>query len=193
MPGAFYGIVVSHGLFVLCGATYFVYWALQELAPGPAAVGMFLLSLLLGFGGAIGAFASVIAGASEGAEGRLKLGRIVAACGALLVAAYVATSVLLDRPFTSELVFVMIWACAEMCALHVAHVRGWLVGGRALAALGAASLALATGLACYAIYFELEGRARFAAGLVPYAAVSLAMLVAGLLVLRGRRCPPPAN
>jgi hypothetical protein len=189
MPGPFFGLVISHALFVLCGGTYFAYWALQELAPGPAAVWLFFLSLLSGFGGAIGALACVIAAASEGAGGRLKLGRVVAGCGALLVAVYIATSVLWDRPFTSELVFVMIWATVELCALHVAHVRGWLAGGRALAAFLATGAALAIGLVCYAIYFCLHGTARFVSGLVPYAAVSLAMLVAGILLLRGRRCP----
>ena len=189
MPGTFYGLVASHGLFVLCGATYFAYWALQELAPGPAAVLLFFVSLLLGFGGALSSMACVLAATAEGSgggRGGFGLGRVVGACVALLVGAYVATSVVWDRPFTSELVFLMIWATVELCALRVAHGSGWLVGGMARAALIAVLLALAVGLACYTVYFVFEGRARFCLGLAPYAVVSIAMAVAGILLWRGR-------
>ena len=172
-------------MFVLCGATYFAYWALQELAPGPAAVLLFFVSLLFGFVGAISSAACVLAATAEGTGG-FGLPRVVGACVALLVGAYVATSVVWDRPFTSELVFLMIWATVELCALRVARVSGWLVGGRARAALIATLAALAVGLACYTWYFVFEGRARFCLGLAPYAVVSIAMAATGILLWRGR-------
>jgi Ca2+/Na+ antiporter len=191
----FWGLLVSHGLFVLSGATYSVYWVLQEMAPGPAALWTFLLALVLGFGGATGELAGVIGARPEtSSNGRFGLGHIVGACVALLIVTYVLTTVVMGRVFTSELIFAMAWATLELCALHDAHRRGWIPRRKAFAATTLVILALAFGLVCYAVYFLLEGRARFYAGLAPYCVASLAMLlVAVLLLLEKKRSGGPSQ
>lgn len=184
--GAFFGIAISHVLFVLCGATYFVYWALQESAPGSAAGLFFFLSILCGFGGAMGGFAATLAVAVGSAHGETKLWRIYAGCTAIFFAVYYLTSGLMDRPFTSELVFAMIWAAVELGALHASFVRGWLYGKGGILAVASVSIAILISLVCYAVYFLLVGRSRFYAGLIPYGAVSVAMLTAGVVLVRSR-------
>jgi hypothetical protein len=184
MDGALIGLLVAHALFVLSGITYSVYWVLQDAAPGPAAVLMFFLSILFGFGAAIGAFSCVLASMPLGDGRWLRLWHIVAANAALLVAMYAATSGLMGRVFTSELVFVMIWSTAEYCAVRAALARGWLTGPGAALAAGLTSLGLAVGLVCYAIYFLLDGRMRFYGGLVPYGVVSVTMAAIGVLLWR---------
>jgi hypothetical protein len=185
--GAFWGILLSHGLFVLSGVAYSTYWVLEEIAPGQTAEWMFFLALVLGCGGAASAFVSIKVVSEDAPKSGLKLPHIVGACAALLVVMCLLTTGAMARPLTSELVFAMIWAAVELCALHVAHCVGWIAGRKALAALVGVILALLIGLLCYTIYFFLDGRARFYAGLVPYGAVSLAMLVAGILLLLGKK------
>ena len=192
----FWTLLVSHVLFVSSGASYSVYWVLQEMAPGPAALWTFLLSLVFGFAGATGEFVGVTAaGIGTSSNHRLGLRHIIGACVALLIATYALTTTVMGRVFTSELVFAMCWATLELCSLHDAHRRGWLSRRKAVAATAVVILALAFGLVCYAVYFLLEGRARFYAGLAPYVVVSLAMLlVASLLLLKKRKSgvPPEA-
>jgi hypothetical protein len=192
----FWILIVSHVLFVLSGASYSVYWVLQEVAPGPAALWTLLLALVFGFAGATGEFMGVIdAGTETSSKSGLGLRHIIGACAALLTVTYILTTIVLGRVFTSELIFAMGWATLELCSLHDAHRRGWIHGGKAFAAATLVILALAFGLVCYTAYFLLEGRARFYAGLAPYVVVSLAMLlVASLLLLEKRKpgVPPEA-
>jgi len=185
MDNALRGLLLAHGLFVLSGAAYSAYWVLQEHAPGPAALLFFLVSLVSGFSAASGAFLFVIAAPTEEVSGRLRPRHVVLACLALLAATFAITTFGMGRPFTSELVFVMIWAATELCALLVAFRRGWLSRRSAAACVALVAAALAVGLVCYAIYFELVGAARFYSGLVPYGAVALAMLAVGALLGTG--------
>ena len=113
MDGALTGLLAVHGGFVLSGITYSIYWVLQDAGPSPTAVALFFLSILFGFGAAIGAFSLVLASVPLADGRRLKLWHVVAANLALLVAVYAVTTGLQGRPFTSELVFVVIWSTAE--------------------------------------------------------------------------------
>jgi hypothetical protein len=184
MSNALRGLLLSHALFVLSGVSYSVYWVQQAYARGPSMVLFFFLSLVSGVVAATAAFFCVLAGAMDGAGGGPRQGHVVAACAAILAIAYVVTGPVMGRPFTSELVFVMIWATAEYCALLAAYRNRWLPARGAIAATVLVSIALATGLACYAVYFVLEGAARFWAGLVPYGVVAIAMLAVGAMLLR---------
>jgi hypothetical protein len=184
MDGALVGMLVAHALFVASGITYSAYWILQDAGSGRAAATLFCLSILLGFAAAFGIFACVLASSPLADGRRLGLRHIVAANAALLLAAYAVTSGLMGRVFTSELVFVVIWSTAESCAIRAALARGWLSGSGAAVAAALVSLALVVGLACYAIYFLLDGRARFYTGLVPYGAVALVMATIGALLWR---------
>jgi len=189
-PAEFRRLLVSHGLFVLSGTTYSVYWVLQETAPGPAVLWTFLLALVFGIGGATGECAGVMAAGPEtSSNSRLGLRHIVGACVALLVVTYVLTTVVMGRVFTSELVFVMGWATLELCSLHEARRRGWLSRRGAFAATTLVVLALAFGLVCYAVYFLLESRAQFYAALIPYGVVSLAMLFVVILLQMEKKQP----
>jgi hypothetical protein len=173
-------------LFALAGVIYSVYWVLDETAPGPAAWSAYLLGVVFGIGGAAGQIAGI--GPAEpgtSTSGRLGLRYTVGACAALLIVTYAVTTIVFDRVFTAELVFVMGWATIELCSLHDARRRRWIQGRRAVAATVLVVLALAFGLACYTVYFLLEGRARFYAGLVPYGVVSLVMLLVAMLLLPG--------
>jgi len=184
MNGGLLGMLIAHVLFVLSGVTYSIYWVLQDVGPSPTAVALFFVSILLGFGAAIGTFSLVLASVPLGDGRRLKLWHVIVANLALLVAVYAATSGLMGRVFTSELVFVVIWSTAEYCAIRVALARGWLTGRGAAAATGIVSAGLAVGLACYAVYFLFDGRDRFYCGLVPYGVVAIAMAAVGALLWR---------
>src|SRR5512139_276522 len=83
-------LVVSHVLLVLCGAAYAVYWALDEMAPGPAAPWAYFLAVVFGIGGATGEAAG-IGGAGSGASSNSRFGlrHIVYACAALFIVTYV--------------------------------------------------------------------------------------------------------
>jgi hypothetical protein len=61
------------------------------------------------------------------------------------------------------------------------------LGVTARAAAGVVAFAFAFGLACYAVYYLLDGRARFYAGLVPYLVFSLAMLFVTLLLVMEKK------
>jgi hypothetical protein len=175
--------MVSQGLFALSAAAYAVYWVLQEPALGPAGLCVLLLSVVFGAVGAAGALMSVIdAGPDTSPRSRFGLRHIVGAGGALLILTYVLTTVAMGRMFTLGLVFAIVWATLELCALHEAHRRGWIPGGKAFAAITVVILALAFGLVCYAVYYLLEGRARFYAGVVPYGVAALAMLLVAVLL-----------
>jgi len=186
-------LIASHVLFVLSGAAYSVYWVLEEETPGAAAVSAFTMSVVLGFVGAAGEV--VASGAPRPRNSpyrRVGPGPIVGACLAVLLVAFFVTTIVMGRPFTSELIFVTAWAALELSSLDDAHERGWITGRRAVAAAAAVTFVFAFGLACYAVYYLLDGRARFYAGLVPYGVFSLAMLVvAGLLALEKRRSGGP--
>jgi hypothetical protein len=182
-------------LFALTGVIYSVYWVLDETAPGPAASWAYLLAVVLGIGGAAGQIAGIGAEPGTSTNRRLGLRHIVGACAALLIVTYIVTTVFMGRVFTAELVFVMGWATLELCSLHDARRRRWIQGRRAFAATVLVGLALAFGLACYTVYFLLEGRARFYAGLVPYGVVSLVILLVAMLLLsegKNAGAPPQA-
>ena len=181
----FWGLLVSHGLFVLSGATYSIYWVLEEMAPSQAVLWTFLLSLVFGLGGATGELVDVVASAETGARSnsRFQLRHIVGSGVALLTVTYVLTTVVMGRIVTSELIFVMGWGTLELCSLHETHRRGWLSRRRARVAIILVILALTFGLVCYAVYYLLEDRARFYVGLAPYGVVSMAMLLIVYLLL----------
>jgi small-conductance mechanosensitive channel len=189
MDGALLGMLIAHGLFILSGITYSIYWVLQDAAPGPTALALFFLSILFGFGAAIGTFSCVLAAVPLRDDRRLRLWHIVVANLALVVAMTFVTTRIIGRVFTSELVFVVIWSTAEYCAIRVALSKEWLPGRAALVAAGLVSAGLAVGLACYSVYFLFDGRERFYCGLVPYGAVTVAMVAVGALLLRSPRRP----
>jgi hypothetical protein len=189
MDGALLGMLIAHGLFILSGITYSIYWVLQDAAPGPAAVALFFLSILFGFGAAIGAFSCVIAAVPLQDHRKPHLWHIVVANLALLVAMTLVTTRIIGRVFTSELVFVLIWSTAEYCAIRVAASKEWLSGRTVLVAAVLVSAGLAVGLACYSVYFLFDGRARFYCGLVPYGAVTVAMAAVGALLWTSGRRP----
>jgi len=193
MDGALVGMLIAHALFVASGITYFAYWILQDTGPGPAVFALFSLSILCGFAAAIGTASCVVVSLPLADGRRLRLWHIVAANVALLIAAYAVTSGPMGRVFTSELVFVMIWSTVEYCAVRAALARGWLSGRGAAVAAALVSLGLLVGLVCYAVYFLLEGRARFVSGLVPYGVVALVMAAVGALLWREARRARPAS
>jgi hypothetical protein len=187
MDGVLMGLLTAHALFVVSGVTYSIYWVLKETAPGPTAVALFFLSVLSGFVAAIATFSCVLAALPLKDERRLRLWHVVVANAALLLAMTFVTTRIVVRAFTSELPFVVIWSTAEYSAIRVALARGRLAGRGLGIAVAAVSFGLAVGLICYAVYFLFDGTARFYCGLVPYGAVTLAMVVVGALLWRSRR------
>lgn len=187
-PAGFNTLVAAHGLYALSGAAYSVYWTLQEQTLDAAAVSVFAVSVILGFAGAAGELvASGVSRPRTLPYSRVGPVPIIGASMAVLIVAWFVTSVVMGRLFTSELIFVTVWAALELYSLDDAHRRGWITGSRAGAAVALVAFALAFGLACYAVYYLLEGRARFYAGLVPYIAFSLAMLLVAVLLLMERQ------
>lgn len=187
-PAGFNALLASHVLYVLCGLAYSVYWVLQKDTPGAAAVSALALAVFLGFGGAAGELvASGVSRPKASPYSRLGTLPIAGACLAILIVTWFLTTVVMGRPFTSELIYVTAWAALELTSLDDAHARGWIGRRSARAAAAVATFALAFGLACYAVYYLLEGRARFYAGLVPYIVFSLAMLSVTVLLMMEKK------
>jgi hypothetical protein len=187
MNGALIALVLAHGLFVLSGVVYAVYWVLQEAAPGPTAALLFVLSILFGFAAATLMLARILASLPLRDGQKPSLRQIVVANLALLLAMEFGTTWLMGRPLTSELPFVIIWSTVELGAVRVSFSRGWLTRASARTAAAAVSTALALALTCYATYFLFKGTARFYCGLVPYGVVALVMAWIGALLWSGRR------
>lgn len=193
-PAGFNTLLASHVLYVLCGLVYAVYWVLQEETPGAAAVSAFALAVLLGSGGVAGELlASGVPRSRNVPYSRVGPGPIAGASLAILIVAWFVTTAVMGRPYTSELVFVTAWAALELSSLDDAHGRGWIGRTSARAAAAVVAFALAFGLVCYAVYYLLEGRARFYAGLVPYIVFSLAMLLVTVLLVVEKKKPGGAT
>lgn len=193
-PAGFNSLLVSHVLYVLCGLAYSAYWILQEGTPGAAAVSALVLAVLLGFGGAAAELvASGVSQPKASPYSRLGTFPIAGACLAILIVTWFVTTVVMGRPFTSELIYVTAWAALELSSLDDAHGRGWIGRNNARAAAVVVGFAFAFGLACYAVYYLLDGRARFYAGLVPYILFSLAMLVVTVLLVIEKKKPGGAT
>ena len=107
------------------------------------------------------------------------------ACLAVFLTVLLFTSIVLKRPFTSELPLLLIWTCLELCALIVAwHLQFLSRIELGICALLAALSAL-LGLLCYSVYYLIAGRARFLDGLIPYLAISLSMAVTTVFLFLG--------
>jgi hypothetical protein len=179
----FQAYIAFHGLFVLSGVCYSLFWILKDTVASPIGELLFPLSLLFGMGGVLLAGFCVQA-LSSGAQNRgIRYYHILILCIVIFAATTIVTKILWNRPFTSELPFLLIWFGLESGALLAAYRNGWLsrIAGGISAVLVVVSLC--AGIYCYSIHYNLDGTAQFYNGLIPYSVISVVMLVNIVLLL----------
>ena len=99
------------------------------------------------------------------------------------IALAAATSQLLHRPITTELLLIVMWVTLELCTLIVLHDSGAL--GLPVAVVLAAILLILfiADMACYLAYYHLPPMPAFIDGTVPLIAVAaFSAVVVALLV-----------
>ena len=92
------------------------------------------------------------------------------------------TSIVFRRPVTSELIIIHIWAVLELSAAAVLYGGGRFGAMSAVVMLTLIGTATVIALACYVLYYRLDGTARFIDGIVPLATDALVMAVFQVLM-----------
>ncbi len=194
MKKIFFALVSSHVLFIASGSFYSVYWVSRTAASGQGEDLFIGASLVCGLVAVMLAGTCIKALVQAVTQTGMKLSHVVSASLAIFGVCALVTSGIMGREFTSELPLAVLWAGIEYCALLLAFYARILTKARAVASAVIIGCALAIGLACYSIHYLLDGIARFYNGLVPYAAVSAAMLaLIGLLVPGFRKAGEPGE
>ena len=171
-------------LLILCCCFYLAWWLLA-FRPGGAIKGIKTGWLLLpAFAAGLTAVMLIVSGMRGAAaqrttllpKNRLLLGGIIAYCFLLLI-----TRLLFKRPVTTELFLIVGWAVlAEINTLYGAGLLSLPAAAVLLVLTAAAAL---IGLVCYVLYYHLDLRSGYFAGMVP---LLVAALVTAAISLIGR-------
>ena len=89
------------------------------------------------------------------------------------------TTAFFHRVLTAELLVIVVWAAVELLVVNALYACGRFAAAQAVGCVAAVALASLIGLACYVLYYRLNGYPSFWDGLVPLAVDALA--TAGLL------------
>jgi hypothetical protein len=181
-------LISGHALIAVSGIAYSIFWYMQEYAPGLLDGPLMLVAIVAGLAGIILMVTWEVSPDEEQAAGGPKPGIIVIITVAVFIAALAFTAIALNRPLTSELPLLMIWATAELLSLAIGRRAGLLSRLQAAIAFMTAILSISVGIACYAIHYLLNGFLQFLNGLVPYGAITAhSLLVCALLIWRVTR------
>jgi hypothetical protein len=175
-------MLTGHILFIVSGIAYSIHWYLLSRKPGALAKILIAITMVCGLAGITVIILSLF---SEGAGIGIELYPVLLACIAAFIAVFYITSILMKRPFTSELPLLLIWAGIEACALIAAANRGLLTPVPLAVCSLLNALSAMAGLVCYALYYRLGKDAQFIDGLIPYLAISFSMTVTAIFLAMG--------
>ena len=83
------------------------------------------------------------------------------------------TSLLLQRPITTELLLIVMWITLELCALTMLHSSGALGATAAIVLAIILLILLIADMACYLAYYHLPPMPAFIDGTTPLNAVTV--------------------
>ena len=158
---------------VVCFALYLLWWWVffwpreDQLSRGLRLLGVasIVVAAICGIAGIGLSVAGITALAPQGCivePWQLAIGGMVA-----YVALFFVTSVLLDRPPTSELLIITAWATLELAVAVVLPAAGVAPMPTLVVLVATLAVFVALSLFCYLRFYKLEGRASFVCGAAP--------------------------
>ena len=176
-------IVIGEVLLVVCSLSYLVWWtiAFRPSVRTPPGGGLFLAgAVLAGLGGlvllAVG-IAALLPKASWPALGATIVGGVLV--GALL---FYLTSSLAQRPVTTELPLIVVWATMQLAAGVTLRTAGVLNAPAASIWIIVTAIATLIGLVCYLIFYRLHPVSAYWIGMVPLAVDGVVAAILAALV-----------
>ena len=165
-------IFAGNLLLFICSIFYLVWWVVcfGPNASGKAAGGSTGVVYLTG------AFISGIAAIVLMSGGINTLSKdaksvpvwLILLCGIVLFAVMLlVTTAFYQRPVTSELIIIHIWAVLQLCAIAVLYGTGRFGLGRTVLLVTLTGIAFVVGVICYILYYRLEGKAGYWDGMAP--------------------------
>ena len=180
-------VFVGNVLFVLCCAFYLAWWLVAfkptGAVTGPKSGWLLLPATVCGLLGVIEA----IRGISAAPVGSRWLPGAAIIVGGLVVYLILlaVTSGIFKRPATTELILIVGWGMLALAEINALVGSGRLSAGLAVGLTLVTGLAVVVSVICYALYYRLDRRAAYVAGLIPLVLAALLMAaVSASLVLR---------
>ncbi len=182
-------IIAGHILIILSGITYAAYWIIdyytRDSRPNALIALLFIVSLLSGLLGA-GILVHTESGLSTQITRNFGIRHIVIIAAACFILSLVITSLFFHRQFTSEILFIFMWAGVEAVCLYVFFCLEVFTVPQFIISVILYIICLSVSMVCYVIHYSLEGWTRFINGLIPYGTVSLYMLLNTVILLYNR-------
>ncbi len=156
-------------LLMLVTIAFYIVWWTVSFRPNKSnkPAGTFFLIAAVLFG--VAAIAIVLSGIESlsHAGKRLPVVYILLGAAAFYIVLLAATKLAFQRPVTSELLLITLWAALEGSAIAVVQGSGRFSVGQGLTLAALVVLATGAGLVCYVLHYRLDEVARFWNGLIP--------------------------
>ncbi|HPV40412.1 MAG TPA: hypothetical protein PKX40_04470 [Spirochaetota bacterium] len=171
-------IFAGNLLLLLCSILYLAWWVVsfRPHSAGGSAGAAYLSSAFITGCLAIGLMSSGINALSEGSKG-VPVKYILMGGVALFIVMLLATTAIFHRMVTSELLIIHVWAVLELSVTSVLYGTGRFGAGQAAAMTALVGMATMLALACYILYYRLDGTAQYRIGMVPLGADAVVMAV----------------
>jgi hypothetical protein len=172
-------IYFGNNLLIICVVFYLIWWIVAfrpNAVPDNLRNGILLgIAVVSGFVGII----MMIKGLrSIPGGGELFSSRLVIWGGiGLYIVLLLITSMLLKRQVTTELLLIVAWAMLEIIVVNTMFGCGDIGTGIAVAVIIIIAVAAVISLACYLLYYTLEGRAAYVDGMIPLVITGLVMIL----------------
>jgi len=148
---------------------------------------LFFATFLLGFLGAGFVFLGIAKMAGYARRSGFRPYFVALICLGVMGICIFITSGLMDRLYTSEILFLYVWVTLESYVVYYAYLSSRLGQGGAWVSLGVLCVSSIFGTILYALYFDQTGITQFLFGFLPYVNVILTMAAISLLLAIGRR------
>jgi hypothetical protein len=174
-------IFVGNLLLLLCSISYLAWWIVSFRpdttagASGPSG-GMFItFAFITGFA----AIASLSVGFSSVADGLkgIPVWSVLLGSATLFFVLLPVTSVVFQRPVTSELLIIHTWLALELSVIVVLASLGRFGAGRTVILSSFVGIATIVGLVCYMLYYRLDAEASYRVGMIPLIVDAVVMTV----------------
>jgi hypothetical protein len=185
----FLKILSGHTLIIISGILYSVFWVLdyynQINRPDILSGFLVLLSLISGISGAVLLINSV-SGFSVQITANFRLFHLTIITVVCFILSLIITVKFFHRQFTSEIIFIFIWAGIEISCIFVLYKLNSFSIPQFIISIILFFICLLVSMFCYIIHYSLTGKERFINGLIPYVAVSSYMLMNVIILLYNR-------
>lgn len=171
-------LFAGDALLLFCSVFYMAWWLIcfRPGSPGLSS-GWALLALAFATGLPALVLLALSVSALNAASGGGLSGPILLGALALYLILLLVTKAAFHRPVTSELLIMLVWAAAQLCAVAALRGAGRFGPGRTAALAVLVGLATAADVVCYVLYYRLDAQASYWDGLVPLASDAAVMAV----------------